>query len=75
MITKLNFSWAVTLLGFITMAMIPVPWVFFKWGPKLRRRGPYTKLGDAGWEGNMFNIKNSSSGGSSSEMRREEKDI
>jgi hypothetical protein len=43
MVHKLGFSWAMTLLGFITVAMIPIPWVFFKWGPILRSKSRYLK--------------------------------
>jgi hypothetical protein len=28
MIDRLDFAWATSLLGFITVAMIPIPWVF-----------------------------------------------
>ncbi|KAE8443226.1 hypothetical protein EG329_002094 [Mollisiaceae sp. DMI_Dod_QoI] len=43
MINNLGFAWATSLLGFITVAMIPVPWVFFKWGPALRSRSRYLR--------------------------------
>jgi hypothetical protein len=41
MVKQLGFAWATSLLGFITVAMIPVPWVFCKWGPALRKRTMY----------------------------------
>ncbi|KFY15816.1 hypothetical protein V492_01745 [Pseudogymnoascus sp. VKM F-4246] len=43
MVSKLGFSWAVSLLGFVTVAMMPIPWVFFKWGPALRAGSKYLK--------------------------------
>ncbi|RDW69257.1 hypothetical protein BP6252_08277 [Coleophoma cylindrospora] len=43
MVNKLGISWAITLLGFIAVAMIPIPWVFFKWGPVLRSKSRYLK--------------------------------
>jgi len=43
MVRHLGFRWATSLLGFIAIAIIPIPWVFFKWGPALRRRSRYTK--------------------------------
>lgn len=43
MVSKLGFSWTVSLLGFVTVAMMPIPWVFFKWGPKLRAGSKYIK--------------------------------
>jgi len=43
MIDRLGFAWAISLLGFITVAMIPIPWVFWYWGPVLRRGSKYLK--------------------------------
>lgn len=43
MVEKLGFDWAVSLLGFVTVAMIPIPWVFYKFGPKLRAGTRYLK--------------------------------
>lgn len=34
--TKLGIGWASSLLGFIAIALLPVPWVFFKFGKRLR---------------------------------------
>ncbi|OJJ56743.1 hypothetical protein ASPSYDRAFT_80515 [Aspergillus sydowii CBS 593.65] len=36
MYTKLGIGWASSLLGFISVALLPVPWLFFMAGPKLR---------------------------------------
>lgn len=41
MVHNLGFSWAMSLLGFVAIALIPIPWAFFKWGPSLRRRSQY----------------------------------
>lgn len=38
----LGIGWATSLLGFISVAMIPIPYLFFKWGPKIRARSKYT---------------------------------
>lgn len=43
MIDRLGFAWATSLLGFITVGLIPIPWVFWKWGPKLRKGTKYLK--------------------------------
>jgi len=43
MISNLGFDWAISLLGFVSIAMIPVPWVFFKWGPILRSKSRYLR--------------------------------
>ena len=38
---KLGIHWAGSLFAFISVAMIPVPWVFFWKGKELRRRSHY----------------------------------
>lgn len=37
----LGAGWATSLLGFLSMAMLPIPWVFFRWGPVIRKRSRY----------------------------------
>jgi MFS transporter, DHA1 family, multidrug resistance protein len=37
----LGVGWATSILGFCTILMAPIPWVFYKWGPKLRARSAY----------------------------------
>jgi DHA1 family multidrug resistance protein-like MFS transporter len=34
-------GWATSILGFCTILMAPIPWVFFRWGPVLRSRSAY----------------------------------
>ena len=41
MIDKLGFAWSISLLAFISLALLAVPWVIFRWGPKLRARSQY----------------------------------
>ncbi|GME45012.1 Benomyl methotrexate resistance protein [Neofusicoccum parvum] len=41
MYQKLGIDWATSLLGFISLAMLPIPWVLFKWGPKIRAKSKY----------------------------------
>jgi len=36
MYDKLGLDWASALLAFIVLAMVPLPFLFFKFGPKLR---------------------------------------
>lgn len=38
---RLGIDWATSLLGFIALALMPVPWVFFKFGPQLRAKSKY----------------------------------
>lgn len=47
MYSKLDTEWAQTILGFIAVAFIPVPFLFWKYGRSLRARGKYaTKESD-----------------------------
>lgn len=41
MFESLGVGWATTLLGFITVVMAPIPWCFWMFGEKLRRRSKY----------------------------------
>ncbi|KAJ5124985.1 uncharacterized protein N7515_008810 [Penicillium bovifimosum] len=41
MYTKLGIGWASSVLGFIAVALLPVPWVFFKMGKRLRAMSKY----------------------------------
>ena len=40
MYSKLTPQWAGTLLGLVQIALIPIPFVFYKWGAKIRARSP-----------------------------------
>lgn len=44
MYEKLGIGWATSLLGFITVALMPLPWVVFKYGHQLRARSTYDTL-------------------------------
>ena len=37
----LGVGWATSILGFCTVLMAPIPWVFYRWGPGLRARSAY----------------------------------
>ena len=39
--SALGVSWATSLLGFLSVLMLPIPWVFYKWGPRIRARSRY----------------------------------
>lgn len=41
MYEALGIGWATSLFGFISLAMMPIPWVFYVWGPKLRASVKY----------------------------------
>lgn len=41
MYTALGTNWATSVLGFVSLAMLPVPWVLFKYGKRLRAMSKY----------------------------------
>lgn len=43
MFDGLGTPWAASFLGFAGLALLPIPWVFFKFGPKIRARSRYDK--------------------------------
>ena len=43
MYEKLGYQWATALLGFLTVAMLPFPYLFFRFGKKLRARSRFAK--------------------------------
>ncbi|KAI5990857.1 MFS general substrate transporter [Pisolithus orientalis] len=45
MYNKLNPRWASTLLGFVALAMAPIPFVLFRFGPTLRMKSKYAPSG------------------------------
>lgn len=42
MYRTLGIAWATSLLGFVSIALLPVPWILFKYGPQIRARSSYT---------------------------------
>jgi hypothetical protein len=44
MYENLGIGWATSLLGFISVAMIPIPWVIWKWGKAIRKRSKYAHV-------------------------------
>lgn len=45
MVDTLGFHWAMSLLAFITILLAPVPWLTLRWGPALRAKSRYIKMG------------------------------
>lgn len=41
MYQRLGIGWASSLLGFIALALLPVPWVLFKFGKRIRAKSRY----------------------------------
>lgn len=38
---RLGIHWAGSLLGFITVGLLPIPWLFYRFGPKIRSKSQY----------------------------------
>ncbi|KAL7269270.1 hypothetical protein RUND412_008077 [Rhizina undulata] len=43
MYEKLGYQWATSVLAFLTLAMMPFPFLFFKYGVRIRRHSRYAK--------------------------------
>jgi hypothetical protein len=43
MYNRLGIAWAGSLLGFVGLALLPIPWVLYKWGPYLRSKSAYKR--------------------------------
>ena len=43
MYEALGYQWASSLLAFLTVAMMPFPYIFFRYGKKIRRKSRYAK--------------------------------
>jgi hypothetical protein len=41
---KLGLDWGMSLLGFIAVAMIPIPYLFYIYGKRIRAVGKRSKL-------------------------------
>lgn len=41
MFSKLGIGWASSLLGFVSVALLPVPWVLYKYGKRIRAHSQY----------------------------------
>ncbi len=41
MYEKLGYQWASSLLGFLTLVMLPFPYLFFKYGKKIRGKSRF----------------------------------
>ena len=42
MFHKLGTPWGSSLLGFISVLLLPIPFLFYVYGPRIRKRGKYT---------------------------------
>ncbi|GAB7347879.1 hypothetical protein MBLNU459_g5405t1 [Dothideomycetes sp. NU459] len=44
MYEALGVGWATSIFGFVSLALMPIPWVFFRWGPAIRARSSYETI-------------------------------
>lgn len=44
MYETLGIGWATSLLGFVSVAMMPIPWVLYKYGPQIRAKSGYDTI-------------------------------
>lgn len=44
MYETLGIDWATSLLAFLSLLMMPIPWVLFKYGAKIRAKSGYDTL-------------------------------
>jgi hypothetical protein len=36
-------QWATSILGFVALIMVPIPFAFYKYGPKIRERSKFAQ--------------------------------
>ena len=41
---KLGIAWATSLFGFVAIALLPIPWVLFRYGPQIRALSKYDTI-------------------------------
>jgi hypothetical protein len=39
---NLGYSWASSLLAFLAVAFVPLPWIFYRFGTRIRQSSAYT---------------------------------
>ena len=42
---NMGIEWATSLFGFISIALVPIPLVLFRWGPEIRAKSKYDTVG------------------------------
>ena len=41
---KLGIAWATSLLAFLSLLMLPIPWILFRYGPKIRAQSRFDTI-------------------------------
>lgn len=44
MYNKLGIAWATSIFGFVTIALLPIPWVLFRYGSRIRAKSRYDTM-------------------------------
>lgn len=44
MYDRMGIAWATSLLGFLSLTMLPIPWVLFKFGPQVREKSHFDTI-------------------------------
>ncbi|MCJ1352781.1 MAG: hypothetical protein MMC33_002765 [Icmadophila ericetorum] len=44
MYNRLGISWATSLLGFLSLALLPIPWILFKYGARIRAKSKFETI-------------------------------
>ena len=44
MFSRLGIGWAVSVFGFISVALLPIPWILFKMGRRIRARSSFDTI-------------------------------
>ena len=44
MYETLGIAWATSLLGFVSIALMPIPWILYKYGPQIRAKSRYDTI-------------------------------
>lgn len=44
MLRALGIPWGLSLLGFVAVAMLPVPFLFFVFGKRIRAKGKHSQV-------------------------------
>lgn len=44
MYREIGIDWGSTIFGSVSVLLLPAPFLFFRWGPRIRARGVFSKL-------------------------------
>ncbi|PYI24902.1 bicyclomycin resistance protein [Aspergillus indologenus CBS 114.80] len=47
MYARLGLHWAASIPAFLALGCVPIPWLFYRYGARIRKRCPYAKEADA----------------------------